>query len=566
MHNPYEDILPPERVKIGRPAAWILSVLFLVAIVLPPLLRNVSTASEKDGSGWVPVVEFAKAVRPTAPTDKGIAERLREFETKLEQNAEFARALRRGTQSQLTGIFHEGNNRTVIGRDGWLYFRPALQALTGYGPITAEPSSVAKDPSRSSWKPALGAITRFAEQLHERGIELVLVPAPVKPMIYPENLTDNAAPTSPVRHRDSDAFFAALRSKGIAIIDVADILWQMKETDAADGAVFLKQDTHWRPRGMLAAVEAVAEHLKSRPWEQELPTAAVEFTTEAVTARHIGDLVEKLDLPDGSRIFEEEEATVTRVLDRATGKAITSDAASPVVVLGDSFVNVFNDPSLGFALENAGDDGSAPVVTGAGFAQHLAMKLGRQVDVIAINGEASSGVREQFARRYDDEVRAKKAVIWVIAARDLFLSETPGKGLVRWDDVTFNTSLRPEQPAGANADDREFTVRGTVTLKSAIPNPQDSSYKDALYVIELGTPEIVTGKLPASVQPGDTLYIRLWAFKNRSYSKTSNLQEGEQVTLRLSSWDSKPELHTTRIEDDTLLFDPVPWWFGELTE
>ncbi|MDA0813845.1 MAG: hypothetical protein O3C21_15825 [Verrucomicrobia bacterium] len=563
MHNPYEDILPPEKVKIGRTAAWILSVLFLLAIVLPPLLlSNVSTASAKDGSGWVPVVEFAKAVRPAAATDMGIAQRLREFETKLEQNAGFARDLRRGTQNQLTGIFREGNNRTMIGSDGWLYFRPALQSLTGYGPITPEPSSVAKDPSRSVWKPALSAITRFAGQLRERGIDLVLVPAPIMPMIYPEHLTGNAAPTAPVRHRDSDTFFHSIRSAGITVIDVADKLWQMKETDAAEGAVFLKQDTHWRPRGMLAAAEAVAEYLKAQPWAQTLPPTPVEFATESVTASHIGDLVEKLDLPGGSGMFVEEQVSLTRVIDAATGEAITSDPTSPVVVLGDSFVNIFHDPSLGFAIE--GDR-----MNGAGFAQQLAMKLERAVDVIAINGEASSGVREQFARRYDDEVRAKKAVVWVIAARDLFLSETPGKGLVRWDDVTFNSSPRPAQPGGgdgAGANDQAFTVSGTITMKSAIPNPQDSSYKDALYVIELEAAEIVRGKMPSNINAGDTLYIRLWAFKNRTFSKTSNVQEGEKVTLQLIPWDSKPELHTTRIEDDTLLFDPVPWWFGELAE
>jgi hypothetical protein len=562
MHNPYEDILPPEKVKIDRTAAWILSVLFLLAIVLPPLLRNVSTASAKDGSGWVPVVEFAKAVRPAAATDTGIAQRLREFETKLEQNAEFARELRRGTQNQLTGILHEGNNRTVIGSDGWLYFRPALQSLTGYGPITPEPSSVAKDPSRSSWKPALGAIRRFAGQLRERGIELVLVPAPIKPMIYPEHLTGNAAPTAPVRHRDSDAFFDSIRSEGITVIDVADKLWQMKETDATEGAVFFKQDTHWRPRGMLAAAEAVADYLKAQPWVQALPPTTIEFATESVTASHIGDLGEKLDLPADSGIFVEEQASLTRVIDTATGEAIANDPESPVVVLGDSFVNIFNDPSLGFAIDNEG-------MTGAGFAQHLAMKLERAVDVIAINGEASSGAREQFARRYDDEVRAKKAVVWVIAARDLFLAETPGKGLVRWGDVTFNPSLRPEQPDQGDAgdgNDQVFTVSGTVTMTSAIPNPQDSSYKDALYVIELGAAEIVNGKMPSNINPGETLYIRLWAFRNRIFSKSSNLQEGEKVTLLLSPWDSKPELHTTRIEDNTLLFDPVPWWFGELVE
>lgn len=561
MHNPYEDILPPEELKIGRTTAWIISVVFLLGIVVPPLVGNITEAGKEDG--WVPIIEFGKTVRPEASTETGIAQRLREFESKLEQNSDFARALRRTTQARLTSAFSEGNNRTVIGKDGWLFFRPALQSLTGYGPILAEPSSVAKDPSRSSWKPALGAIKRFADQLHERGIELMLVPAPVKPMIYPEHLANlEGSSSSPLSHSDAKAFYASLRKAGITVIDIAETLHEMKKDDATAGPVFLKQDTHWHPRGMQAAVDAVAAELVQRPWIGEMPPGQ-EFSTETIESHHIGDLVEKLNLPDGSAHFAPEAVTLTRVIDPVTSEAFASDAESPVVVLGDSFVNIFHDPSLGFAVENtASAHTEEPQMIGAGFAQHLAMKVGMPLDVIAINGEASSGVREQFARRYDDEVRAKKAVIWVIAARDLFLSETPAKGLVRWDDVTFNSALRPEGTQQADPN-QAYHAKGTITMKSAIPDPREATYRNSLFVVEL-TVENSDGDLPPGTEPGDILNVVLWGFKDRKYSKESNLKEGQTISVTLVDWNSKPELGTKTVADDSFNFDSPRWFATEV--
>ena len=564
MNNPYEDILPAEQVTIGRKAAWSVAIIFLLCLVVPPIVANVKSVFAGDDEAWVPVVEFARSLQPetsSPPGSSGIAQRLRGFESRLEQNSNFAEQLRRSMQRHLTGIFREGNNRTVIGRDGWLYFRPALHALAGYGPILSEPQSVTKDPTRPLWNPAVDAIRRFALQLEERGIELVLVPAPVKPMIYPEYLTGTTT-SGPVRHRDSDSFYGTVRESGCAVIDIADTFWEMKNEDATKGPLFLKQDTHWRPRGMMAAVDAVAKYLAARPWFQQLPESTVSLRTEVVESKHVGDLVEKLDLPMAGDLFSEELATLTRVLDAETGQSVASDRESPIVVLGDSFVNVFDDPSLGFAVGSPPREEVDAGRCSAGFAQHLAMRLKRSLDVIAVNGEASTGVRAQFARRSDDEVRAKKAVIWVIAARDLFLSETPATDLVRWDDVVFNSTQKPVKPEHAS-NQQQIIVVGKVTMKSAITNPREVAYKNALYTIDLQIDEIESGALPRIGQDSP-LRVVLWAFKNREYQPESNLKVGEQIRVRLVPHETKPELETTRIFDDSLDFVDQQWFAEEV--
>lgn len=569
MRNPYEDIFPPESLRLERRSAWVITLVFLLFLLLPPIARHAAvTGDKKEGkTAWLPLPELMQAVRPAtaAPGSgtEGIAKRLRAYETRLEETSDYAAALRRGMQQQLTAILREGNAPTIIGNEGWLYFRPAVQALTGYGPIVPEPQSVAKDPSRGRWNPPLAAIEHFAGQLQERGIELVLVPAPVKPMLYPEHLTGHAQET-PVRHRDSAAFFDKVQRAGVTVIDVTDTLWAMKKEDATAGEVFLKQDTHWRPRGMQAAAAAVASHLKARPWFRELAHSARDFRTETVSASHPGDLVEKLDLPEGASTFPPETATLTRVLDAATGEPLAPDPMSPIVVLGDSFVNVFHDPGLGFAVEPSAGSEAAPVMGSAGFAQHLALQLGHSPDVIAINGEAATGVRAQFARRHDDEVRAKKAVVWVIAARDLFLSETPANGLVRWDNVPFQSAQKPANPTLAD-NDETIHVHGTVTDKATIRNPRDVPYKDALFVIELEISPTENASLPETLDPGTRLPIVLWAFKNRTLTPESNLAIGQKIRAQLVPWTNKTPLHTTTLlEEPLLVLDAL--WFAEQIE
>jgi hypothetical protein len=548
MKNPYDAILPSESIRLGKKSAWALGALFLAGILVLPVLRNVSEANSDDG--WVPAVEFFQSLKPEKR--RGIAKRLRDFETKLGDNADFAADLRRVTQARLTDWFGEGSNRTVIGKDGWLFFRPALQALTGYGPIKREPRSVAKDPSRPEWRPALEAIVRFSEQLHERDIELVLVPAPVKPMIYPEHL--GAPADTPVRHQDSDRFFKAVRDAGVEVIDMADTFFEMKADDDDQGSVFLKQDTHWHPRAMAATTEAVAKHLQNRPWFASLGASSIETKIESVAAHHIGDLVEKLDFAEPEAFFAKEEARLVRVLNAATGEALGSDLTSPIVILGDSFVNVFDDPGLGFAI-GKGEDGE-PKRIGAGFAQTLAQELHQPLDVIAINGQAATGVRETFARRYEDEVRTKKAVVWIIAARDLFLSETPANGLVRWDHVTFN----PDKRAAHAIPRQGFAAEGTIRFKSELEDPSDVPYPDCLYVIEVEVDKIVSGRAP---EEAEEINVVLWAFRDRKYLPESNYKENQRLRLSLVPWETKTKLQTTNISNDSFEINRALWFAEE---
>ncbi len=508
MKNPYDDIVEPEEIRVSRSWARVLIFLFLAVCVIPPLWRNViGNQTAADGRRWVPVMEFWQ---DQAPGEPGLNAHLKAFEADLEK-APFAEAARRTIQAALTRSLGEGNTKTRVGDDGWLFFKPAIEAITAGGPMRSREIGAASDPALKRWQPPLPVIIRYGEQLRERGIELLLVPVPVKPMIYPEKLT-NALFDGPITHPDMASFYDALRKSGIEILDLAPLLWDLK----AEGDVFLKQDTHWRPSAMKRAAAAVAEKVRGMPWYA--PIHKYEFA--AVERAHIGDLVEKLDLPAGSTLFEEERATVERVIDPATGDRPPTDRTSPIVLLGDSFVNIFDDSAIGFGT------GVTDEFVGAGFAQHLAAELGMSLDVIAVNGGASTQVRKMFAERPDDEVRAKKYVIWVIASRDLLYSAKEAMANeVVWEEVEWNDRISggdsPQVTGELAVPDEGILVEATLSEAASIPDPNTLNYTSGTYESRWIDLAAVDGSGTL-----DEAFLRLWAFRDKKPVPTATADAG----------------------------------------
>jgi lysophospholipase L1-like esterase len=501
MQNPYEkDGIAQSEIAIGRGAACALIAAFVLILLLPPLYRNVYQLALGGDDAWVPVVEIFRK-----PKDQKITEHLKSFENDLEDKAAFTEPPRQFVQGALAGSLREGNRKTYIGRDGWLYLKPALDAITGYGPLTPEPDSVAKDPNRKPWSAPLGAIKNFAAQLEELGVELVLVPIPIKPMIYPEHLTGKQH-DHPLQHRDAAEFYEQIETLPNArVIDLSEAFWSEKE----NAPLFLKQDTHWTPKGMQLAAAKVAAIIGTGT----SPTTSLDPPVEV---RSVGDLVEQLNLPRGGmEWFMPETALVQAV----TG--FVPDPTAKVTLLGDSFTNIYSSKSLDW-----GED--------AGFAEHLAHRMGQPLDVIAINGQASTGVRKELAMRGKDHLKKKKTVIWAIATRDLFLSETAAReNNVEWDDVVI--PVKP--PSTENSDAIEVTA--TLVSMSAIADPNKVTYKNALFVSQF-----------ERVDNGESILIKEWAFRDKEMTPASERVADQEVTFQLVPFDSQAEGKGEQTFDD----------------
>ena len=111
------------------------------------------------------------------------------------------------------------------------------------------------------------------------------------------------------------------------------------------------------------------------------------------------------------------------VLD-AAGRLWRRDPAAEVLLLGDSFTNVYSDPALGWGR-------------GAGLAEQLAYELARPVDKLALNAGGAHATREALARALASgrtSLAGKRVVIYQFAARELSTGDWRAVDLGEWGE------------------------------------------------------------------------------------------------------------------------------------
>ena len=323
------------------------------------------------------------------------------FERALENDSLLGQTLRPSAQWLLTGWLGAGNERVYPGLDGWVFYRPDVEHVTGRGflepgelrrRVAAAPEWTA--PPQPDPRPAL---VQFNQDLAVRGVVLIVMPVPLKPAVHPEKLSRRYDSSTPLQNPSFTRFIEDLRREGILVFDPASSL----AAERAGGPQYLATDTHWRPE----AVEAAADGLGRMLNGVGLPdVAAPGYRIERVEARNVGDAARMLDLPDGASLFPAQTVWLRRVLnpDRTPWR---SDRGADVLLLGDSFTNIYSLESMGWG-------------TSAGLAEQLSYVLGRPVDRLVQNDEGAFATRAMLHRE-PDRLNGKRVVIHQFAAREL---------------------------------------------------------------------------------------------------------------------------------------------------
>jgi alginate O-acetyltransferase complex protein AlgJ len=251
------------------------------------------------------------------------------------------------------------------------------------------------------------AIFALARQLSDRGIGLVVVPTPVKPAIHPERLAgERDGWEIPLQNRSFEPLVRELERAGVEVFDPAPLLARAAlETGEPQ---YLATDTHWTPEALDRVAGALAALLEARLGPA--PEAAPYFR-QPVRVRGLGDLERMLRLPVGAglpELFPAQEVTVRQVLD-PLGSLVRADPEAEVLLLGDSFTNVYSQPELGWGQ-------------GAGLVEQLAYRLGRPVDRIAVNAGGSHTSRERLTdllRADPGRLDGTRVVVYQFAVREL---------------------------------------------------------------------------------------------------------------------------------------------------
>lgn len=594
--DPTAHDIRPEDNRLSRRSAVALTSVFLLLIALPGVLREFSGDAVRGAFAHIIDWQDGKTV-----------DRLRTVEKTIDNGA-WTKPIRQQVQTVLYQVFREGNRKVVVGRDGWLFHRPGIRALTGRGPVLGPAKTSAKGHQKvEAWEGPIPVIKEFAAQLKERGIDLVLVPVPDKVSLKAEEvappffqLLQSAEGSGGSLYWKARAGSHGMGGGSTRVVDwvgekISEITaairkWAVLPTplyatsqiprithpdaqELIDRRFQFPLARHWdaltplfREPKIIASDEKSAALLSdshAQPialqyWAHEVSVES-EFKelrsgkailSERQSHSGYGDLANSLDIS---------KAVLSESIDHFTSFKTTpavSDPASPIVLLGDSNVNMYDDPSLPFYMP------------GAGLGSWLSAYLGQPLHIIAINGGGATAVRQRFAALPDDVVRAKKLVIWVIAERDLFMDPAVAReNGVEWKRVTFNPNKSPQQkppdetqPADPGATSDSLVIEATVKAKSAMPAPHEVNYPDSVYVAEFTVDKVISGTY---AQP--ELQVVLWNFRNRELQPGARLAVGQKVRLSLSDWLSKGDLTKTNASDDINRFD-IPLLFAEKME
>jgi hypothetical protein len=319
------------------------------------------------------------------------AQNLRAYERDLEDASRVVTALRPWTQYAQLLLLDDAGRKALIGLDGWLFYQPGV----AYCCERAQP-----DVSPQSRSGPLPAIVGFRDQLEARNIRLLVVPGPNKESVYPEKLTRRAESIQAALCPSTRSLLKGLRAAGIEVVDLFQLFADAKRADGGQGEpLYLVQDSHWSPAGLSLAAREVASRLLESGWVRR---GGVRYEERAAPLERIGDLVGMFQVPQIERHFLPEKISCVRVVRQSDGAAYADDPNAEILLLGDSFLRVFERDEPG----------------AAGFTAHLARELEQPLASIVSDGGASTLVRQQLYRR-PELLANKKVVIWQFVERDI---------------------------------------------------------------------------------------------------------------------------------------------------
>ena len=483
--------------EVSKPQKLFLSIFFLFVIGVYPCIQFVYSSPLKE-------------IRPAATAQKAF----KQYETAIEDTSLLRAVLLTPAQEFLTKCFRTGNEKVIVGQDGWLFYSGDYDYLVNPGFMQA--GRMHKRDLAGSHPDAVAAIRKFAEDLKKRDIRLILIPAPGKPLVYGDKL---GAGEDRKGNKSFDEFKKQVESLGVTVLDFTNDFIAMRK-DGADS--YLKTDTHWTPAAMRVAAKKTAEAIGDASPDSEAGAKAT------ITAR--GDIANMLKLPDVDDIFPKQTV-------EAVQYDVVQDRNSDVLLLGDSFTNIFSLDAMGWGSR-------------AGFAETLAHELGRPIDVIARNDAGAHATRDVLSAEFlrgRDRLEGKKVVVWEFAIRELAVGD--------WTDSPLELKERGE--SNFLTIEEPKTVTATVLAVTSVPRPHSAPYKDHVMSLHLG-----------DIDGSNEALVYIASMKDNVWTDAARLRIGDTVQIDLKPWadfeDEYGSWNRSEFDDDDLLLQEPCW--GEIVQ
>jgi hypothetical protein len=467
------------------------------------------------------------------------------YEKALEDNSFLAHATLPHTQALTAEFLGLGNEEVYLGRDGWVFYQPEVGYLSGPGfldPAFQRARARKGHVGEEQQPDPVKAIVQFRDQLEQRGIHLIIMPAPVKPMIEPEELSSryHAPLPIPLQNPSYTAFLQKLKDANVDVLDVSETLAQAKLQTGEHQ--FLRTDTHWTPEAMEAAAGLLAEKIQALGL---VTGSSVDLQTSTETISNTGDIVNMLKLPASSKLYPLETATIHPV-QKADGTPWTPDPSASILFLGDSFSNIYSLGPMGWGAS-------------AGLVEHLSYNLHQPVDAILRNDAGAHATREILAKDLalgHDRLAGKKILVWEFAMRELSVGDWK---IVELKQPAAAASAPPAAAQFYAPADGAAPIRVTAIVRevSTVPRPGTVPYKDQVFAVHLA--ELSGPGIPG----GSEAVVYLFGMKDNVLTPASQWKPDDHVTLDLRSWndvsDKYDRLNRSELDNTDLQLQPPCW-------
>lgn len=470
-----------------------------------------------------------------------LLERMDTFEKQLEEES-FLRTYLLAPGQQVLLKLGYGNEKVYPGKDSWLFYRPDMDYLIGPGFLDQNQLALRSEGGKvweASIEPdPIRAITEFHAQLNNRGIQLILVPTPIKASLHPEFFASGSY-HSPLQNRSWDDFLSRMRAVGIPIFDPAPVLQNYQKEHRS--TVYLKTDTHWRPEAMELVAEKLAAFIHSNV---SLSPGANSYIHQQKRLSNRGDIDVMLRIPEQIELYRKEEVNLHPVITRSDELwQATTDAE--VLLLGDSFSNIYSLSGMGWG-------------EGAGFGEQLSFMLQQPIDLILQNDSGAFATREMLAKeltRGRDRLSGKKVLIWQFAARELASGN--------WKKISLKLHEKPESDFYTPPPNEQRDVTAVVVEIASSPVPGSVPYKDNVVTLHLDDiRDMETGE-----EYGQSL-VYGWGMRDNVLGALAKIRTGEQIKIKLMDWDmvqGKYSSYRRSTLNDEIIELELPVW-GELLQ
>ncbi len=524
-----------EETQVSRGVALFLIVSFLVLIAGVPTVQAILEATGQRGEDRMPGIARVSKLVKVLPAVSEIAA----VEDEIDEDS-FLRDLFLTRAQETLLPLGVGNEQVYLGKDDWLFFSSDVRYVTAPGFLTSEvlvrrSRAGVEGTTRKQPDPRL-AILDFHAELFARGIRLVVVPIPVKPRVHPEKLSGRYSSGEDLPQNPSFSMLMVdLQRLGVEVIDLGKAFEGWKRDSPEP--LYLATDTHWLPETMERTAALIASKIRADLTERP-STDGPRYVRKESTREGFGDIFGMLQLPAQQDIFLKETVTVHRVTQK-NGTPWAPDEESEVLLLGDSFSNIYSQGGLGWG-------------EGAGLAEQLSYSLDRPLDCILRNDAGAYATRQELLRNQmqgRDRLSGKKIVVYTFAERELAFGD--------WKLFDLPKDVKKE-PGVSGSETKEVEIQGTIKALATLPRPGSVPYRELVTSVHLV--DVVS---PGSSRIPRELVLFVLALDDGRPTDAARYQKGDQLRLPIVSWASVEgrygTLNRAELEDIQLMELPVFW-------